>query len=251
MASYRQIHTKIWKDGWFLDLAPAEKLLFVYLFSNDRVNLLGLYDLPIKVICFETQMEQGTVEAGLARLEADGKVIYRDGWIWVKNLLRYNATNKDSPKIQAHIERTIEELPDIPLKGDMIAHYAPSIPYLYGMIPNRTEHEHETDTETKTEQEREQQQTCGANAADVLADVGMDQVDKVLQETRLTAEEIVATVAYAQEQGLGAGWIRGQLRDNTAHRPRAPDDGRRRYMEQKSTPICEKCYQHPCACEDV
>lgn len=31
MANYRQIHTQIWRDNWFLDLEADEKLLFIYL----------------------------------------------------------------------------------------------------------------------------------------------------------------------------------------------------------------------------
>ena len=44
MASYRQIHTKMWTDPWFIDLATDEKLVFIYLFSNDRVNVLGIIE---------------------------------------------------------------------------------------------------------------------------------------------------------------------------------------------------------------
>ena len=50
MANYRQIHTQIWRDNWFLDLEPDEKLLFIYLFSNDSTNLAGLYEIHQRVI---------------------------------------------------------------------------------------------------------------------------------------------------------------------------------------------------------
>ena len=82
MGFYRQIHTKIWKDGWFLDLSSDHKLLFIYLFSNERANLVGLYDLPIKVICFETGLDREVVEAGLAVfVEQAGEAFYADGWL--------------------------------------------------------------------------------------------------------------------------------------------------------------------------
>ena len=70
----------------------------------------------------------------------------------------------------------------------------------------------------------------------------MGEPEKVRLETRLTDAEIVETVAYAQEKELGPGWVRSQLRQNQAHRPRAPDDG--------NSIICPVCHQHPCACEE-
>ena len=79
MASYRQIHTKIWKDGWFLDLPPEHKLLFIYLFSNERANLIGLYDLPWRVIEFETGLSCDSVAAGMAALEKAGRSTIRMG----------------------------------------------------------------------------------------------------------------------------------------------------------------------------
>ena len=45
MANYRQIHTQIWRDNWFLDLEADEKLLLIYLFSNDNSNQAGIYEL--------------------------------------------------------------------------------------------------------------------------------------------------------------------------------------------------------------
>jgi len=54
MANYRQIHTQIWRDNWFLELRPDEKLLFIYLFSNDNSNLAGIYEIHESIIALET-----------------------------------------------------------------------------------------------------------------------------------------------------------------------------------------------------
>jgi len=50
MSGYRQLHTLIWSDSWFVELEPDLKLLFIYLFSNERVLICGLYELPIRTI---------------------------------------------------------------------------------------------------------------------------------------------------------------------------------------------------------
>ena len=42
MPGYRQLHTHIWSDNWFAELEPDLKLLFIYLFSNERASICGL-----------------------------------------------------------------------------------------------------------------------------------------------------------------------------------------------------------------
>lgn len=126
MAIYRQIHTQIWKDGWFLDLSPEEKLLFIYLFSNERTSVAGIYDISIKVIAFETDLDGKIIKAAFEKFAKAGKVFYEDGIVWVKNLRKYNATN--SIKVLERIRRDIEALPDCPIKKRYIAEE--DIPYI-------------------------------------------------------------------------------------------------------------------------
>ena len=54
MTKYRQVHVHIWKDGWFLDLDPKFKLFFIYLFTNERASIAGIYELPKRVMAFES-----------------------------------------------------------------------------------------------------------------------------------------------------------------------------------------------------
>jgi len=170
MASYRQIHTKIWKDPWFLDLPPDRKLLFIYLFSNEQANMMGLYQLPLKVIAFETGLDAQAVKEGLDQFAVDGKVYYEDHHIWIVNMFQYNANNPSSPKTQAHVLNTLDAIPDIPLKARLLKHYASIIPYGYPMdtpsipVPQEQEQEQRTDHE----QEQEQQQQHNTPAAVVV-----------------------------------------------------------------------------------
>jgi hypothetical protein len=121
MANYRQIHVSIWKDEWFLDLEPAEKLLFIYLFSNEATSLAGIYKLPMKVIEFETGLSRQFIEDTLSKFQLVGKVLYENGIVWVTNMRRYHETK--SAKVQTRILSDIALIPDCPLK----------IRYLYGM----------------------------------------------------------------------------------------------------------------------
>lgn len=133
MADYRQIHTCIWKDSWFIELPQEYKLLFIYLFSNERANLTGLYDLSLRVIEFEAGLSMDVIQAGLERFERDGKVYYHDGMVWVPTLLRHNARNVTSPKIQTHIHGVINSTRDCWLKAKWIECYNASVPEQYHM----------------------------------------------------------------------------------------------------------------------
>ena len=234
---YRQIHTKIWKDGWFLDLCHEHKLLFIYLFSNERANLLGLYDLSPRVMAFETGLSTEQVHAGLDAFRDKGKAIYQDGWIWIPNLLRYNASNLSSPKIQQHLKTVLAEIPDIPLRQLWIDQYnrifGEEYPIDTVCIPSSTEHEHDIEHEHETEHETEQQTEDRHFAAVALAQAGMDHAESVLDEalgSGLTYQDIPLIIAKAKRENLGPGWIRTQCRSGTRAPPMPDPDDRSGYV---------------------
>lgn len=114
MANYRQIHTQIWRDNWFLDLEPDEKLLFIYLFSNDNSNLAGLYELHERIIQLETGLDRKRINEIISKLEGDGKVYYRDGVVWIVNMQKYHSNAGE--KVRRNIELIIEGIPDCEVK---------------------------------------------------------------------------------------------------------------------------------------
>jgi hypothetical protein len=114
MANYRQIHTQIWRDNWFLDLEADEKLLFIYLFSNDNSNLAGLYELHEKIIVLETGLAKERIHEIIAKFEADKKVLYKDGIVWIVNMQRYHSNAGE--KVRRNIELIVERIPDCYVK---------------------------------------------------------------------------------------------------------------------------------------
>lgn len=114
MANYRQIHTQIWRDNWFLDLEPDEKLLFIYLFSNDNSNLAGLYELHEKIIALETGLAKSRIDEIIAKFEADKKALYKDGIVWIVNMQRYHSNAGE--KVRRNIELIVEGIPDCYVK---------------------------------------------------------------------------------------------------------------------------------------
>jgi len=121
MANFRQIHCSIWKDPWFIDLTPTEKLIFIYFITNDMSTLSGIYEISISVIVFETGIRRAYIEDALKRFAKDRKVYYEDGIIWVKNLRRYHATRSDTVRIR--ILNEISSIPDGDLKTAYLEYY--------------------------------------------------------------------------------------------------------------------------------
>jgi hypothetical protein len=105
MAKSRQVHVRIWRDAWFLDLESTSKLLFLYLFTNDRVHLSGLYELPLPVIAFETGLAADQVRRALAHFQASGRVWYDEaqGHLFVRSLMHYQASNTLGSRMVAHL----------------------------------------------------------------------------------------------------------------------------------------------------
>lgn len=133
MAGYRQIHTQIWKDEWFIELEPEEKLLFIYLFSNDLASISGLYKIPVRVIVNETGLERKRVDEILNKFCEAGKIQYEDGCIWVVNMSKYH--QNASPKTQKRVQNDVDTIPDYPIKQRYIQYATGddtvSIPYPY------------------------------------------------------------------------------------------------------------------------
>jgi hypothetical protein len=154
MANYRQIHTQIWKDAWFLDLATDEKLVFVYLFSNERASICGLFELAPRVICFETGLERRRVDAIMAKFQKAGKVYCADGLVWVVNLRKYNENN--SPKVRAKVNSDLALIPDCQLKRRYLEHNCP-VNTISRTLDTISETESEQEQEQEIEQEQEQE----------------------------------------------------------------------------------------------
>jgi hypothetical protein len=153
MAEYRQIHNQFWKDSWVLDLAPEHKLLFIYLFSNERSTLLGIFELPVKAIAFETGLPVETVEEGLRQISASGKIAYDfdSSFVWVRNLLRYNGGKGASVKVRKHLERLWNNLPGTcPFKAGWLEAHGNLIDTVHEPRPQEQDQEKEQETNTTT-----------------------------------------------------------------------------------------------------
>jgi hypothetical protein len=109
MAKQRYINTKFWSDTWISDLDPVEKLLFLYLLTNERTNICGIYELPLKIMSVESGIEKEMIERILRRFEKHNKVVYRNGWVKMINFIKHQDTG--SEKIKQGIDLCLKLVP--------------------------------------------------------------------------------------------------------------------------------------------
>lgn len=105
----RYLNTRFWDDGYIRGLKIEDKLLFLYLITNPLTELCGAYEIGIDQMAFHTGLKEQAVTGCLRLLEAGGRMIYRDGWLYIKNFTKHQSTN---PSILKGIERTWSEIPE-------------------------------------------------------------------------------------------------------------------------------------------
>ena len=109
MSKKRYVDTKFWDDNYVINKDPIEKLVFLYLLTNTLTNIVGIYEISIRRIAFDTGIDKDMVIKILERFELDNKVKYENGWIAIKNFTKHQL---DNPKINAGMEALIKEVPD-------------------------------------------------------------------------------------------------------------------------------------------
>lgn len=111
MANQRMVKTSLWSTSRkFSSCDPIEKLLFLYLITNERVELCGAYEVFIEEIGLRTGLDyRETLPELLRRLENKGLAIYRDGWVVIPGYEGHQ--NTANSKVRAGIESSKAMLP--------------------------------------------------------------------------------------------------------------------------------------------
>ena len=108
MSTQRLVDSCFWDDSYIVTLDPSEKLVFLYLLTNPLTSICGVYEIGIRRIAFDTGYQADTVQHVLQRFERDGRCLYRDGWIGMRNWLKHQRVN---PSVQKGIERGLAAAP--------------------------------------------------------------------------------------------------------------------------------------------
>lgn len=109
MSKLRSVNTKFWQDPFVENLKPNDKLLFLYLLTNPLTNLLGVYEVTIKRICYDTGLTQVMVENGLEGFANHFKAFFIDNYIVLPNWLKNQHLNANMKKA---VEKEFNNLPN-------------------------------------------------------------------------------------------------------------------------------------------
>lgn len=108
MSKQRIIRDEIWRDSWFYNLTPEQKVVWVYLLTNPDANVAGLYKLNTTVASTEVGLSKEALEGALSTFEGDKKIARYHDWLFLINFYKHQSK---SPKITAGIKRILSEVP--------------------------------------------------------------------------------------------------------------------------------------------
>ncbi len=119
---YRTIESSFWSDPKVRALDPDGKLTFLYLITNDRAHVSGIFYLPMAVLAHETGLTpdrvssvvQSLIELEIIAVDSERSIL------WVKNLFRYQGRG---PKNIASASKQLTTLHNSPLIKEFMARY--------------------------------------------------------------------------------------------------------------------------------
>lgn len=108
MAKQRTVTDEIWSDEWFYSLSAKHKLVWLYLLTNEKCNVAGVYKLNREWASKALKLSKAQLEGVLNDFRGDFRAIYFEDWIILVNFYKHQSK---SPKIKAGVSRILNELP--------------------------------------------------------------------------------------------------------------------------------------------
>lgn len=107
----RVIHTKFWTDSYIQTLSIKQKLLFNFLITNERVNMVGAYEMNVTYMQYCTGLSISDISDILEKFNVDKKIFFVDNYVVLLNHLKYQNYSKGSERQKNAFQREKELLP--------------------------------------------------------------------------------------------------------------------------------------------
>lgn len=160
MSKLRSISTSFWSDPFIEELTPTHKLLFIYLITNDKTNMLGIYENSVKKMAFETGIEKKDVVNGLKAFERLGKVQHKNNYVILTNYMKHQNFNTNMKKSAIDIYNKLPK--ELKIKGLEVSKSNPLKSFeslLKGYVTlSKIEREYEVEIEIEEEYEEEREE---------------------------------------------------------------------------------------------
>jgi hypothetical protein len=157
MSKLRSVSTAFWSDPFIEELTPSQKLLFLYLITNEKTNMLGVYESSVKKISFETGIKKDDIEKALKEFEKLKKVSYKNNYVILINYMKHQNFNTNMKKSAIDVYNNLPN--ELKVKGIRISKDNPSEGFetllnCFGMVPKyEVEEEEEVKLELEVKEE--------------------------------------------------------------------------------------------------
>jgi hypothetical protein len=106
----RSVNTGMWDDNWFASLNTDEKVIFLYLITNHKTNMLGIFEITIGLISFQTKVPIDDVKDILNKFITDGKIRILGNYIILINFNRHQKYNLNMKKSAIEYYNNLDRL---------------------------------------------------------------------------------------------------------------------------------------------
>lgn len=120
MAMFRQFQTSFWSDNYIGDLSPNQKLLYVYILTNEKTTQCGVYEFSMRYAQLETGLDKAEIEQIINEFVKSGKIRYskETNEILIINWLKHNSAR--SPKVAAVVDKEIRNIKTPEFESEVI-----------------------------------------------------------------------------------------------------------------------------------
>src|SRR3990167_6095536 len=166
----RCINTKFWSDNFIVELDPIERYLFLYFLTNEHTNIAGVYELPLKIMAFETGLDKEMLLKIIDRFT--DKIRFYNGWIFIKNFPRHQKLSGEN--VDKGIKYIWDNVPQEIKEGLIRGMQGVSIPF--GI-------EKEKRKRKRIEREEEEESNTPLS---YLSDIPLEDIDEFLKRFVIT-----------------------------------------------------------------
>lgn len=221
MATLRPVNTEFWADEYIAEQSRDAKLLFLYLLTNPLTNITGAYKIGRKKIKQDTDFTDAELDTLLSHFEKDGKVFYRDGWIFLPNFLKNQSFGGNLPKTainqaletpdwaQAEIAKTIQESPKLTAVFLSVKDLVLCLKTKSGCLDSKSAHRKERkgkeeEVEVRAEDATAQAVHTGLILAGVAETLGLKKLSRTQEKAFEEAALLSFINGFSSEQFLAA-----------------------------------------------
>lgn len=119
----RYINSKMWRDTFFEELTTEQKLIWIWLLTNDNTNMAGIYEISLKRMAFEIDLDKSVISQAIDVFTNAKKVVFYENYIVLCNFIKHQKLNPNQLKSAINI---IDDLPQnvrsLSVIGDIVDH---------------------------------------------------------------------------------------------------------------------------------